>query len=224
MWTYDSYVELIKLGVAKGTSMFIRHDVDISLKKAVKLAEIETKNNIASTYYILFSSPFYNALDAENLERIRMIKELGHPIGLHFDLSIKEMSDKDACDEILVQLGLLYHHIGVEKPASVTFHKPVMGKDTSEELVRLLNHEGVNCPSYDIQFKYISDSGHNWREDPVEAITLNNLIHINTHPEWYNETAKSMEECLLDLRLDIEGDKKVIKEINDIQEYWKRIK
>ena len=223
MFTYDSYIELLNIGIELKHNFFVRHDVDISLKKAVQMAEIEHQNNIRSTYYILLSSPFYNALEAENLERIRMLIEFGMDVGLHYDPSIKtDMTDKDMKNEILVQLGLLQHHIG-SMPMSVTFHKPVMGTPVNLEVIRLLDAENIYCPNYDSRFKYISDSGHNWREDPLEVIKITNNIHVNIHPEWYNDEEKSMEECLLNLGLDIQSDKLILKEIKEIQEYLKRI-
>lgn len=223
-FTYQSYIDLIHLGMDTGVSFFLRHDVDISLKKALEMAEIESKNGFHSTYYILLSSPFYNALEAENLERIRMIRELGMGVGLHYDLSIKNDIDKTILAEIMVQMGLLEHHIGKISGMSVTFHKPVTGKDVSESTIQLLNQNEIYCPNFDSRFKYISDSGHNWREDPFDAVATFESLHINTHPEWYNEKELNMEECLYNLDLDGIMDKRVYKEIVDIRDYLERIK
>lgn len=220
MFTYTDYLDLLNLGVTNGNTIFLRHDVDISLKKAVEMAEIEAKNHIHATYYILLTSPFYNALSAENLERIRMIKELGHGIGLHYDLSIKDrMSAEDVKNEIVVQIGLLIHHVGHMEGMSVTFHKPVTGKDVTIEIINLLNKEDIYCPNFDRKYKYISDSGHNWREDPIEAMMKYNHVHVNVHPEWYNKEETDMELCLINLKLDVETDKLVLKEVKDIKEY-----
>ena len=54
MFTYKSYANLIHTGVERGVTFFLRHDVDISLKKAVEMAEFEAKNEFHSTYYILY--------------------------------------------------------------------------------------------------------------------------------------------------------------------------
>ena len=106
MWTYNSYMELLKEGLEKDVGFFIRHDVDISLKKAVEMAEFENKHRISSTYYILLSSPYYNALEAENLQRIRTLRELGMNVGLHYDNSIKSQDSNRCCTEIIIQLGI----------------------------------------------------------------------------------------------------------------------
>jgi len=224
MFTYSDYYDILNIGVKKKNILFVRHDVDISLKKALEMAEFEAKNAIHATYYILLTSPFYNALTPENLERIRMISELGHGIGLHYDITVKErMQNVDIANEIMMQMGLLIHHIGPITD-SVTFHKPALGKDGTVELINILNKMDITCPNFDSKYKYISDSGHNWREDPVEAMMKYDHIHINVHPEWYNEEYKEMEECLLDLRLDVDADKRILKEVRDIKEYLVRIK
>lgn len=224
MWTYDFYLDLIDYGMHHNNSFFLRHDVDISLKKALQMAEVEATRKLHSTYYILLSSPYYNALSPENLEKIRMIRDLGMGIGLHYDASIKpEMDNEDYKNEICVQIGLLEHHIGPLEGMSVTFHKPVMGKDIDIELVNILNEEQIYVPNYDQRFKYISDSGHNWREDPIEVMNEHEKIHLNTHPEWYNDEEKGMEECIYSLKLDKDADRLMRREVTDIREYLQRI-
>ena len=223
MWTYNSYLELINEGLEKDVGFFFRHDVDISLKKAVEMAEFESKNNIKSTYYILLSSPYYNALEAENLQRIRTLRELGMGIGLHYDNSIKLQDANQCCSEIIIQLGMLQHHIGELEEKSVTFHKPLRGADINGEAVNLLNLSNIYSPNFDRRFKYISDSGHNWRENPYDIINTNDMVHINTHPEWYNNEEMDMEECIYSLGIEFECDKEVNKLVRSIREYRDRV-
>ena len=223
MWTYNSYLELINEGLKKDVGFFFRHDVDISLKKAVEMAEFESKNNIKSTYYILLSSPYYNALEAENLQRIRTLRELGMGIGLHYDNSIKLQDANQCCSEIIIQLGMLQHHIGELEEKSVTFHKPLRGVDINGETVNLLNLSNIYSPNFDQRFKYISDSGHNWRENPYDIIDTNDMVHINTHPEWYNNEEMDMEECIYSLGIEFECDKEVNKLVRSIREYRDRV-
>jgi len=223
MWTYNSYLELIKEGLEKDVGFFFRHDVDISLKKAVEMAEFESKNGIKSTYYILLSSPYYNALEAENLQRIRTLRELGMGIGLHYDNSIKVQDANQCCSEIIIQLGMLQHHIGELEEKSVTFHKPLRGVDINAETVNLLNLSNIYSPNFDQRFKYISDSGHNWRENPYDIINTNDMVHINTHPEWYNNEEMDMEDCIYSLGIEFECDKEVNKLVRSMREYRDRV-
>ena len=225
MFTYDQYLDIINIALAEKCSLFIRHDVDFSPKKAVQMAEIELNSGIQSTYYILLSSPYYNFLDKNTMEMFRTIREMGHQIGLHYDLSIKlGATDKQLIDEIIIQIGLLEYHIGPLDGMSVTSHKPFTGKDISNRMCNMLKQIDVYSHTHDKRYKYIADSGHNWRYDPIRAVLGNKLIHINTHPEWYNDEERNMEECLHGLNLPVQSDKLIEKEIKHIKEYLVRIK
>jgi hypothetical protein len=48
------------------------------------------------------------------------------------------------------------------------------------------------------EFKYISDSRHNWREDPEAIISSRqyNRLHVLTHPFWYTEKVMSCRDKL----------------------------
>ena len=219
-WTYDGYLDMIDMAMANDNDLYLRHDVDISIDKALQMAELESTRQYHSTYFILLSSPFYNALEAHNLEKIRMIRSLGMGIGLHYDLSINEQSLDMHVKEIIVQLGLMINHVGPID--AVTFHKPMLGQAPTTKLFQELFKEGVFSPTH-ADHHYISDSGHNWRENFVETIQENKKIHMNTHPEWYNDEAQSYEECLDGLKLDKSADKLIQVEKRSIREYQKRL-
>lgn len=62
---------------------FVRHDVDVSLNAAYRMAEWEQAQGIRSTFYLMATSPFYTWQDALNLAGD--LRQLGHEIGLHID-------------------------------------------------------------------------------------------------------------------------------------------
>jgi hypothetical protein len=118
---------------------------------------------------------------------------------------------------------MLQHHIGELEEKSVTFHKPLRGVDINAETVNLLNLSNIYSPNFDQRFKYISDSGHNWRENPYDIIDTNDMVHINTHPEWYNNEEMDMEDCIYSLGIEFECDKEVNKLVRSIREYRDRV-
>ena len=69
-------------------TVLLRHDIDYSLKHAYEVAKLEAEMGIKSTYFLLFSSPFYNMLDEENIALAKEISKLGHEIGLHYDVTV----------------------------------------------------------------------------------------------------------------------------------------
>ena len=67
--------------------VLFRHDVDFSPQRALELAKIEASNNVSSTFFFLLTCSFYNALESFTKDIIKSIIELGHEVGLHFDLN-----------------------------------------------------------------------------------------------------------------------------------------
>ena len=57
------------------------------------------------------------------------------------------------------------------------------------------------CGEFFKEFKYISDSRMNWREDVEKIVQLENdrALHLLTHPIWYSNEERSMKRCLEDL-------------------------
>lgn len=223
-FTYEEYKQIL-VGVAKaGKTMYLRHDIDISLKKALEMAEKEKQWGISSVYFVLPTSEFYNAFSPENMERIRMIKDLGHTIGLHYDISINGTSTEEL-HKIIINLyrSQLESQIGQEIE-HITFHKPAFGMSPTYELITLCESIGLRCPDFDRNFKYCSDSGSNWRDYPLDQLDQEKNLHINTHPEWWGEDSLSWEERLVFLNLDTESDRQIQKEIKNIYEYHDRLK
>ena len=80
-----------------------RHDVDFSLNRSCKLAEIEAELGIKATYFIYVQSSFYNLFEPCQYEIIKRVNDLGHRIGLHFDHAFytqsKQISDEKEIEE-----------------------------------------------------------------------------------------------------------------------------
>ena len=224
MWTYQSYLDIVKEGMESDTIFFLRHDVDISIKKAVEMAEVEAEKKLHSTYYILLTSPFYNAFSQDNIQRIKTIRELGMGIGLHYDPSIHDLSNDRMVSDIVQQSRLLETYIGELEGVSVTFHRPVMGKSIDDDLIAQLDDVNIYCPNYDDRFKYISDSGHNWRENPHDTVEEFSMVHLNTHPIWYSHEGLEMEECLHDISLDKDADRLIQRFINQVKMYREHVR
>ena len=61
----------------------IRHDIHHSLRKGLKLAQIEKEYSIRASFMINILSPHYNLKEKENLSMIKEIIDLGHEIGVY---------------------------------------------------------------------------------------------------------------------------------------------
>jgi hypothetical protein len=63
--------------------LFLRHDVDLSLDAALRMAELERSENATATYFLMTESVFYNLASKEGTAAIRRLRELGHDVALH---------------------------------------------------------------------------------------------------------------------------------------------
>ena len=96
-FTEDAYRDLVRLAreryaflafpdaEAATAGVLWRHDLDVSVHRALALARIERAEGVTSTYFVHLHSRFYNAFEDSIVERLRAIVALSHHIGLHFE-------------------------------------------------------------------------------------------------------------------------------------------
>lgn len=174
--------------------VILRHDVDFSLEKALKFAEIEKALSVRSTYFMLLSTDFYNVASAKSLGIIERIIKCDHEIGLHFD----EIKYKDNVrDHVIAEADILKAILSNYPIRTVTMHRPskstlAAGYDFGDI---------VNCYGevFFHDFKYISDSRKHWREDADLVITSDrfNRLHILTHPFWYDNEELILRQSIV---------------------------
>ena len=63
--------------------LLLRHDVDLSLDAALRLAELEADSGAAATYFLMTESVFYNLASPPGEVAVARLRELGHRVGLH---------------------------------------------------------------------------------------------------------------------------------------------
>jgi hypothetical protein len=64
-------------------TVILRHDVDLSLDAAVRMAELEHDAGASATYFLMTESVFYNLDSSEGVAAIGRLRELGHRVALH---------------------------------------------------------------------------------------------------------------------------------------------
>lgn len=229
-FTYESYIELLKR-LKESTyrittflreedtpspQVILRHDVDVSPTKAFRMAEVEEKLRVNSTYFFMISSEWYNLMDKENENALLAIRDMGHEIGLHFDVSNYPISNLEELESILLrQLNILGSIISCPVKA-VSWHIPsdiILGKNISFLDDRWIKN--AYDSKYFNNYKYLSDSNMNWREDPFAYIDSDRFpkIQLLTHPIWYRE-----EEMPKMAILNVELGKKTLSAIRYLEE------
>lgn len=170
-------------------TLYLRHDVDFSVRLAVEMARVEHQLGVRSAYYILLSGP-HNVLHPASVDAIKELVSLGHDIGLHYDLKNYPSDEKEQVYRLEKELELLSYLAGVPVE-TIVMHEPFRG----EEDIFLHNNKGlINPAKYqnDHGVLYVSDSCRAWRDttlmDFVQGKTQEKILQLNTHPESWLAT------------------------------------
>ncbi len=167
--------------------LFLRHDVDVSLKRAFKMAEIEKEFEIHATYMVIANSPLYCLKDEASKDILQRLIDMGHEIGLHFDYSNCKHNNILDISILETEIDTTCKHLenitGVPI-LSISFHRPV------QQFLRgsLSVCNRINAYSKELMAKYISDSKGCWREGKPLPMLLKNdepLIQLLIHPIWW---------------------------------------
>lgn len=161
-----------------------RHDVDISLNRSGRLAEIEAARGIVATYFIDIHSTFYNVFEAAQSAALRAILALGHRLGVHFDANYYGVRDESDLDELVARESALLSSTFGAPVDAMSFHNP-------SELHLTWSNERyaglVNCYSQRLResTSYCSDSNGYWRFrrlfDVVDE-AADRRLQVLTHP------------------------------------------
>ena len=166
-------------------TVILRHDVDLSLEAALRVAELEADAGAAATYFLMTRSEFYN-LDADSgLATVERLRELGHRVGLH---AVWPHVDRDErFDPVLA-----WHN-----PDPEYMRAPVEG------FVNVME-----APWADV---YRSDSNQHWRQGcPHEELAAGAFerLQLLTHPEIWAYPGETMRETMLAM-LDAERERQL---------------
>jgi hypothetical protein len=166
---------------APGT-VLLRHDVDLSLEAALRLARLERERGATATYFLMTESVFYNLGSEHGRAALRELRDLGHSVGLH--AVYPRASHDDRFDAVLA-----WHN-----PDPEYVHEPVGG------------FVNVMQPPWFTKGRYRSDSNQRWREGcPHIELARGEFqwLQLLVHPEiWVYEgrTMRETMEAMLDLK------------------------
>ena len=166
--------------------LLLRHDVDMCLERAERLAETEAALSVRASYFVLVNTEMYNVASKAGRQRLRRIASLGHDVGLHFDGTHVRDHDLDTLTrEVDLECNVLEMQTGLPVRV-VTFHRPapwLMGHPTS-----LSGRIHAYQPRYFQHMGYCSDSAGAFRHHfPLQhpAIHEGRALQLLTHPIWW---------------------------------------
>ena len=162
--------------------VYLRHDVDLSLRFARDVALIESQMNISSTFFLQIGSEFYNLHSQEGRSIIGEIVKLGHQVGLHFDSRVA--GNSNSMSALLAQELDLLEQLTGEKILYFSQHKPTeIGWQT-------LNHPhaiDVREQTTKGNIAYFRDSTGYFRWGDYGSWTANRgSFQLLLHPIWWS--------------------------------------
>lgn len=160
--------------------LLVRHDVDISLDAALRMAEVEAEAGVWSTWFLMTRSVFYNLLSEEGERAIARLRELGGRIAHH----------------------AVWPHVDLDQRFEpiVAWHNPDRAYQT-DPIEGATN--AMSAPWYD-PAHFRTDSNQNWRyrdrpgHCPHGELARGEIewLHVNVHPEIWAYPGASMRETM----------------------------
>jgi hypothetical protein len=177
-------------------SVILRHDVDLDVGAAHRLAQLEQACGVHSSFFFLTNSPYYNVRAEANRRLLSEMAGWGFEIGLHFDPTVyggaSEERLRSFVDEEAHMLGAL---CGV-RVESISVHNPsIHGKYPLFEGYRNAYDPRIFSPEC-----YISDSRMFFRHDPRRFLerAATRTVQMLLHPMHYTEHGEGYERIFTD--------------------------
>lgn len=188
-WSLDDYADILAAALAGGYrcgsfeaasgpsagDLLVRHDVDLSLAAALRMAEVEADLGVTATYFLMTESVFYNLASSEGRHAIERLRSLGHRIGLHAVYPNAVLDDRFA--------------------PVVAWHNP----DPAYMSAPVEGAVNVMEPRWFSPATYRSDSNQHWRSgDPREELRAGAFpwLQLLTHPEIWAFPGARMGETM----------------------------
>ena len=167
-----------------------RHDLDYSINRGLRLAELDADHGVHSTFFINLHSPFYNALERSQTLLLRQISGMGHDIGVHFDWYFHHNSLGEEWEIKIAEEARILADLVEKDPVAVSFHNPneALLKIGKERLGGLVNTYSRKLM---LDSGYHSDSNGYWRHERIIDVVGDpsaTRLQVLTHPEWWLDT------------------------------------
>jgi hypothetical protein len=190
------------LGSKGSPKLLLRHDVDISLPIACRMAEIEAECRLRATYMVMTNGLLYSLTDDDSRRILRLLIAMGHEVALHFDIGALEGNGKvtaiemeidTACKQLEDVLGLPVQSISFHRPGSYD------GLLSPFSQGPLFVADRVNAYAADLMGGYLSDSKGSWRDgEPLPKLLspAKPLLQLLIHPIWWGEEHMAPQDRL----------------------------
>ncbi len=183
-------------GIEKpGKKLLWRHDIDLSVQRAYRLAQIEKEEGVYSTYFIHLHNEFYNLFEFDITQKIKEIRDMGHEIALHFDpLYYGNIKTLEQLEKYLNLEKHFIEDVFNIKCKAFSFHNPDTFNYKAFTQTQIAGMINTYSNFLQDNYAYCSDSNGYWRferlQDVLESQKYDNL-QVLTHPGWWTPESMS---------------------------------
>lgn len=182
---FQTFSQYLQAPVKK--TVLLRHDVDVNLEWALRMARVERELDIRSTYFVRIHSTRYNLFDRHNYRYLHELKQMGFEIGVHQEVSSFAANSADAIlllkrEKTVIEtiLGCAVNGVATHIPKSNILR-------LTPEVIKEAGF--VYSPGAEIFNRnaiFVSDSNNHWKPYTfTEAIRKCEKVLANVHPVWW---------------------------------------
>lgn len=180
----------------EGRTIILRHDIDLSIIKALEMAEEEAKRDIRATFFMRVHARDYNPFSRENFLALRRLLELGCEIALQHEVGVFPVPEEEEPGLLAREVAYLEAAIG-RKIVGATVHMPKHRRLRLHEAE--LARSGIEYDGsgkiFNDGVKFVSDSNQSWKEDCLcRLIGRHEKLYVNIHPFWWFPFEGNAEE------------------------------
>ncbi|MFZ3170027.1 MAG: hypothetical protein WA130_20630 [Candidatus Methanoperedens sp.] len=164
--TFEQYFSLSQKNLSKNC-LLLRHDVDRNIGNALKMADIEHKFNIVSTYYCRKTERVFRP------ECFKKIASMGHEIGYHYETLDKAKGNEVEAIKIFEQeLKTLREYINIK---TACMHGNPLTPWLNSNIWKNYNFKEFGIlgePYLSLDYKsvvYLTDTGRTWANENVNV-------------------------------------------------------
>ena len=170
--------------------LLLRHDVDLSLRLALEMAQFEHERGVTSTYHILPHNDFYAPFSPDGRRTLARMIELGHEIGLHCDAAVYPEAPAAYHRAVRRDIETLEQITGC-KVVSASQHRPDSRPFELGDMIEIEAYE----PRVREKFTYVSDSAMSWRSaTPWDLLSFGKNLQLLIHPIWWMTPGTTRKE------------------------------
>ncbi len=171
-----------------GKVLVLRHDIDLDLEVAHRMALLDHQAGARSTWFIRLHSRGYSPLNLDNVKILKALKKMGHEVALHYEPTFALAIGEDVYEYADRQKAIFEAIIG-EPIVGLAPHEPARA-GYPNLIDNLVDRWGLKYHAYDARFtkemKYISDSSARWREGCFSTwINKVERLQVLVHPFWW---------------------------------------